>query len=72
MLTFTKISLFLLAVSAIALAYFGMQKLRPVIDEKQKALEPSPAPETNYFLGPLQKARNVQELQDKRFETGGQ
>jgi len=67
MLTFTKISLFLLAVSAIALAYFGMQKLRPVIDEKQKTLEPSPNLESNYFVDPYRKAKNVQNLQDARF-----
>jgi len=67
MMTFTKISLFLILIAGIALAVFGRQILRPVLQEKATPVSPSLSPEANYLVEPYQKAKKIQELQDSRF-----
>lgn len=65
MMTLTKISLALLVVAAVGLAAYGAQMLIPATEEKLVIV--SPSPEINVFVGSLDKAKNVQKLQDDKF-----
>ncbi len=68
-MTFTKIIFFIIAITAITFAVFGFQILRPIFEEKKVPEVASPDPVTNYLVAPYEKAKNVQQLQDNRFDT---
>ena len=68
MMTFTKIAIFLILAAMIAFAVFGVQILKPALQEKPSPEVASPDPVTNYFVAPYEKAKNVQQLQDDRFK----
>lgn len=69
-MTFTKISILLLLVAAVALGAYGFQILRPAMEEKTILGVVSPTPEINYLVGAYEKAKDVQQLQDNRFTSG--